>query len=75
MDIFTAFVMLMLMLMIIYKNWEIGCLEEENKKLKEQCADCDYYYKLAEALWDKYREYEIFPSRFARSMDEMSRWY
>ncbi|MDF2563731.1 MAG: hypothetical protein K0Q53_126 [Massilibacillus sp.] len=81
MDNFTLFLITAIVLQFIliwYKNGVIKTLSteiDENKiEIKEQIKEKQYYYKLAKYLWDEYRPYEIFPSKFARNIDEMSKW-
>jgi len=68
------FIIVLLVIVITLKNNNISNLKHELEKYKNIEKEHNYYYRLAEVLWESYRKYEIFPSKFARDIDEISRW-
>lgn len=77
MNVLVLFLILIIVYLIIklcHRNSTIDSLKEDIKFYEEIEEEHDYYYKLAESLWEHYREYDIFPSKFVRKIDEMGRW-
>ena len=67
-----------LIFVVIAKNDKIKYLKDELKRAKQDKSDLQkeysFYYLLAETLWDKYREFEIFPSKLVREINKRNGW-